>query len=111
MAEVGTSDVLDKATQLVAESGEDFILVLDWKSSKGGNLDIRLGETSTLKLSAEVPAGQWERIIVSVQGDQRSVTQNGKKTTETVAHAAAPISLKGTGEKVQLANIFLSQLK
>jgi len=36
-------------------------------------------ETSTIKLSAEVPAGQWDRIIVSVQGDQRSVTRTAKR--------------------------------
>ncbi len=111
-----TDWVLDgtAATEFLSteKSYGNFILVLDWKSSKGGNLDIRVGETSTIKLSAEVPAGQWDRIIVSVQGDQRSVTQNGKKTTETVARgAAAPISLKGIGEKVQVANVFLSPLK
>jgi hypothetical protein len=29
VAEVGTSDILDKAAQLVAESGKNFILILD----------------------------------------------------------------------------------
>jgi len=93
-------------------SVRNFILVLDWKSAKGGNLEIRHGDAPPVKLGAEVPPGQWDRIIVSVQGDQRSVTQNGKKTTETVAAGnAAPLGLKGTGERVQFANIFLSELK
>jgi hypothetical protein len=93
-------------------SVRNFILVLDWKSAKGGNLEIRQGDAPPVKLGAEVPPGQWDRIIVAVQGDQRSVTQNGRKTTETVpASAGGPLGLKGTGERVQFANIFLSELK
>ena len=39
MTEVGTADILDKAAQLVAESGENFILVLDrlYKKVSGGH--------------------------------------------------------------------------
>ncbi|HZE99839.1 MAG TPA: family 16 glycoside hydrolase [Planctomycetota bacterium] len=92
---------------------ENFIFVFDWKSAKDGNLELRIGDLLPLSLNAEVKPGTWDRIIVAVQGEQRSVTQNGKKTTETIPKAASPrtIGLKATGEKVQFANLFLCELK
>src|SRR5436190_9139914 len=78
------------ATALTTErSFQHFILVFDWKSTKHGNLTLKIGD-STVSLGAEVKEGQWDRIIVSVQKDQRSVTQNGTKTVEQVARPTAP---------------------
>jgi len=94
------------------KSYQDFIFVCDWRSAKNGNLELHVADT-TVSLSAEVKEKQWDRIVVAVQGDQRSVTQNGKKTTETIARPVGPkpIALKASGEKIQFANFFLSELK
>ncbi|HLY12378.1 MAG TPA: family 16 glycoside hydrolase [Planctomycetota bacterium] len=93
-------------------SVQNFLLVFDWKSSKNGNLELHLGD-STVSLSAEVKAGQWDRIIVAVQGDQCSVNQDGRKKTHTISPATAPhpIAFQASGEKIQFANLFLSALK
>jgi len=101
------------ATALTTErSFQHFILVFDWRSTKNGNLTLKIGD-SAVSLSAEVKEGQWDRIVVSVQKDRRSVTQNGKKRDEQVSGptAPAPISLTASGEKIQFANLFLSELK
>lgn len=90
----------------------NFILVFDWRSSKNGNLELKIGDSAPLNLNAVVKAGEWDRVIVSVNGDQRSVTQDGKKSTETVKnHGRGAIGLKASGEKVQFANIFICELK
>jgi hypothetical protein len=91
---------------------DHFIFVVDWRSSKNGNLEIRIGDAPLINLNAVVKPGDWDRIIVAVQGDQRSITQNGQKTTETVQHSGrSAIGLKASGEKVQFANLFLCDLK
>lgn len=93
-------------------SYQNFIFVMDWKSSKNGNLEIKAGD-ATVSLSAEVKENQWDRIVLAVQGDKLTKTQNGKQTTETIARATGPrpISIKATGERIQFANLFLSELK
>jgi hypothetical protein len=93
-------------------SFQNFILVFDWRSTKNGNLELKLDEWQ-VQLNAVVAVGDWDRIVVSVQGGRRSVTQNGKKTNETVQSRSAPspISLKASGDKIQFANLFLCELK
>jgi len=90
----------------------NFILVFDWKSAKNGNLELRIADSAPMHLNAVVKPGEWDRVVVSVNGDQRSVTQDGKKSTETVKPSGrGQIGLKATGEKVQFANIFICELK
>lgn len=90
----------------------NFILVFDWRSTKNGNVEIKIGDTAPFNLNAVVKPGDWDRVIVSVSGDQRSITQDGKKSTETVKnHGRGSIALKASGEKIQFANLFICELK
>lgn len=91
---------------------QHFILVFDWRSAKNGTVTLKLGDAE-VRLSAEAKEGQWDRIILSVQKAERSITQNGKQKVEQVAGPASPqrLRISATGDKIQFANLFLSELK
>ncbi|HWY88007.1 MAG TPA: DUF1080 domain-containing protein [Gemmataceae bacterium] len=75
--------------------------------------EVRAGVTP--KMKADAKPGQWNRMFITMVGDQLTVILNGKKVIEN-AHlpgiaSRGPIALQSHGDPVEFANLFIRELK
>lgn len=69
---------------------------------------------ATPKVKADAPIGQWNRYLITVQGEQVTVDLNGKIVIDKCPlpgiPAEGPIALQHHGDRIEFANIFLREL-
>jgi hypothetical protein len=85
----------------------------DWRQLVGTRFGDALAKALPYPASAEKKAGEWNRLRLSAIGKVVYVTLNGQPllTNVTIAGKPAhgPLSLQGTGKKVEWANLLLRE--
>ncbi len=86
--------------------------VYGYRTDAGQPAEIRAGVTP--KVKADRPAGDWNRTMITLQGDRLTVTLNGKIVIEKAALPAipekGPIGLQHHGQAIDFANIWIKEL-
>ena len=66
------------------------------------------------KLNADNPPGEWNRFVITMQGDRVTVVLNGKTVIDRAALPGVadrgPIGLQNHGDPVEFRNLFLKPL-
>ncbi|MBI1901481.1 MAG: DUF1080 domain-containing protein [Planctomycetia bacterium] len=87
--------------------------VYGYRTDKAQSLEVRAGVTP--KKRADKPLGQWNRFVITMQGDQLTVVLNGQTVLENAVlpgvPPSGPIALQHHGDALQFANIFIKELK
>lgn len=69
----------------------------------------------TPKVKADKAIGQWNRMVITLIGDQLSVTLNGKKVISEAQLPGVPdsgrIALQHHGSSLEFANIYIKEIK
>jgi hypothetical protein len=103
-----------KGKELVAEREvADFALIVDWKTPKVGNVELRV-RGKAIVLEAMSKPGQWNRAHVTVKGPMYVLTVNDTKLTDIGDFSGAPA--RGSlglfsPDATQFANLYLRELK
>ena len=98
---------------------KDFVMICDWRLSQKGvakpevGVNLR-GDRGAVSFVGDKPEGQWNRAIITAQGDLVNVEVNGKKIIENRHVAGIPregsIALQHRAFPVQFGNIYIKEL-
>jgi hypothetical protein len=100
------------------KSYRNFVMICDWRQKQKPQdndqtlpISVR-GADPALKTAPKI--GQWNRFIITVQGDQLTLQLNGKTVLEnsplTGTLARGPIGLHHHGSAVEFANLYVKEL-
>lgn len=91
-----------------AGSGE----VYGYRTDAAMPAEVRAGATP--KLKADQPLGQWNRFVITMQGDRLSVNLNGQTVIERAQLPGlpprGPIALQHHGDAIEFANLYVKEL-
>jgi hypothetical protein len=100
----------------------DFVLMVDWRVPKGtavtstataAPLPSGVRAVAAPRVSADAPAGAWNRSILTMKGNQLTVTTNGKPVVDGAQQPGAPargrIALHADAP-TEFANVFIKSL-
>ncbi|QDU31930.1 hypothetical protein ETAA8_70920 [Anatilimnocola aggregata] len=86
--------------------------ITEFRTNKKYSAEVRAGVTP--KKRADKPNGQWNRFIITMQGDRVSVVLNGELIIDKAqlpdVPQRGPIGLQHHGEAMQFGNIFVREL-
>jgi hypothetical protein len=86
--------------------------VYGYRRDKNLPAEVRVGVTP--KVKADRPLGQWNRFLITMQGELLTVELNGKVVIEKAklpgVAPKGPIALQHHGDTVQFANLFIREL-
>jgi hypothetical protein len=86
--------------------------VYGYRTDGGQPAEIRAGVTPTEK--ADAPLGEWNRTMITIQGDLLTVTINGKAVIKDAklpdVPAKGPIAFQHHGQAIDFANIWIKEL-
>lgn len=98
----------------------DFVLICDWrwkdksKRHDHGVVLLRGSNQAAVTTRGAKPAGQWNRLLVTLKGQRLTVQQNDQTVTENQLlgglPSEGPIGLMQAGQPIQFANIYVKPL-
>jgi hypothetical protein len=81
---------------------------------KNKALAAEIRASATPKVRADAAAGQWNRFVIQLKGNQVTVDLNGKRIIESAPipgiATSGPIGLADHGEPVEFGNVFVREL-
>jgi hypothetical protein len=87
--------------------------VYGYRTDKEQSEEVRRGVTP--KLNADAKPGQWNRFVITMQGERLSVELNGKLVLENArlpgVPPRGPIALQNHGDPIQFANVYIREIR